>query len=76
MSQELTIIFERGESGLWVATIPEVPGAFSQGATRDEARENVLDALNELMIARRDLALRERSSDTELEHLPGAVTAH
>ncbi len=75
MSQELTIIFEKGDSGWWVATIPEVPGAFSQGRTREEARENVLDALNELMTARRELALSERSSDTELEHLPGAVTA-
>jgi len=75
MSQELTIIYEKGDSGMWVATIPEVPGAFSQGATREEARENVLDALNELMIARRELALRERSLGAELEHLPGAVTA-
>jgi predicted RNase H-like HicB family nuclease len=49
VSQELTIIFEKGDSGLWVATIPEVPGAFSQGATLEEAFENALDALNELM---------------------------
>jgi len=34
MSQELTIIFAKGDSGWWVATIPEVPGAFSQGKTR------------------------------------------
>jgi predicted RNase H-like HicB family nuclease len=70
MPQELTIIFERGASGWWVATIPEVPGAFSQGETRAEARENVLDALNELMVARRELAIRERSAGAELESLP------
>ncbi len=70
MPQELTIIFERGASGWWVATIPEVPGAFSQGETREEARENVLDALNELMAARRELAIRERSAGAELESLP------
>lgn len=70
MPQELTIIFEHGESGWWVATIPEVPGAFSQGETREEARENVLDALNELMAARRELAIRERSAGAELESLP------
>ncbi|MDO8628960.1 MAG: type II toxin-antitoxin system HicB family antitoxin [Phycisphaerales bacterium] len=70
MRRELTIIFEQGASGWWVATIPEVPGAFSQGETREEARENVLDALNELMAARRELAIRERSAGAELESLP------
>ena len=75
MTQELTIIFELGDDGWWVATIPEVPGAFSQGRTKEEARENVLDALAELMAARRELALRERSPSAELEHLPIIPTA-
>jgi predicted RNase H-like HicB family nuclease len=48
MPDELTIIYERGEQGWWIATIPEVPGAFSQGRTKEEARANVLDALSEL----------------------------
>ena len=56
MTQEMTIIYERGADGGWIATIPEIPGAFSQGSTKAEARENVLDALSELMAARRDLA--------------------
>lgn len=67
MPQELTIIFERGDEGWWLATIPEVPGAFSQGPTKDEARKNVLDALSELMAARRKLALSECASDSETE---------
>jgi predicted RNase H-like HicB family nuclease len=53
---QLTIIFETGEDGFWIATIPGIPGAFSQGRTQDEARKNVLDAMNELMEARRRLA--------------------
>lgn len=75
MPQELTIIFELGDDGWWVATIPEVPGAFSQGRTKDEARENVLDALAELMAARRELALRERPPGSELESVPITSTA-
>ena len=54
---------------------PEVPGAFSQGKTREEARENVLDALIELMTARRELALRDRSPGAELENLPMSASA-
>lgn len=42
---ESTILYEEDEDGWIVASIPEVPGVFSQGRTRDEARANVLDAL-------------------------------
>jgi predicted RNase H-like HicB family nuclease len=42
---ELTIRYEQGEDGWVVASIEEVPGALSQGRTRAEARENVIDAL-------------------------------
>jgi predicted RNase H-like HicB family nuclease len=42
---DLTIVFESGEDGWVVASIPEIAGVFSQGRTRDEARENVIDAL-------------------------------
>ena len=67
MPREFTIIYEMGQDGWWIATIPEVPGAFSQGKTKDEARENVLDALNELMSARRELALCQRPASSEVE---------
>lgn len=69
MSLDLTILIEEGEDGYWVATIPEIPGAFSQGKTQDEARENVLEALEDLMIARRELALKTRQSNGIVEKL-------
>lgn len=46
---QLTIVFEEGEDGWIVASIPEVPGAHSQGQTRDEAKENVIDALKGIL---------------------------
>lgn len=55
MPRELTIIYEPAEGGWWIATIPEVPGAFSQGRSKAEARANVLDAVSELMAARREM---------------------
>ena len=42
---DLTIVYEAGEDGWIIASIPEVAGVFSQGHTRDEARANVIDAL-------------------------------
>ncbi len=41
-----TITFEDPDEDGWiVARVVEVPGAISQGRTRDEARRNVIDAL-------------------------------
>ena len=42
---DLTIVYEPGEDGWVIASIPEVSGVFSQGRTREEARANVIDAL-------------------------------
>jgi predicted RNase H-like HicB family nuclease len=47
----LTVVYEEGESGWVIARIREVPAAMSQGRTLDEARENVLDALRELVLS-------------------------
>ncbi len=44
-SLQMTIRYEPGEDGWTIASIPEVPGAISQGHTREEARANVIDAL-------------------------------
>lgn len=42
----LTISYEEPDEAGWiVASVVEVPGALSQGRTRDEARANVIDAL-------------------------------
>jgi len=48
-SLKVTIVFEQGEDGWIVASIPEVPGAHSQGRTREEARANVIDALRGIL---------------------------
>ena len=61
---DLTILYEDGEDGWIVASIPAVPGALSQGRDREEAQENVLDALA-LMLSPEPGEKRER----ELLHL-------
>jgi len=48
-SLRLTIVYEEGKDGWIVASIPEVPGAHSQGRDRAEARENVIDALRGIL---------------------------
>ena len=48
----LTIVYEDAGDGWVLARIPQVRGAISQGQTRDEARDNVIDALGEVLAAR------------------------
>lgn len=44
-SLRLEIIYEDAGEGWIMASIPSVIGVMSQGRTRSEARENVIDAL-------------------------------
>lgn len=48
----LDVVYDDAGGGWIMATVPQIPGAFSQGRTREEARANVLDALRELLLAR------------------------
>jgi predicted RNase H-like HicB family nuclease len=45
----LTVVYERAEHGWTTASIPAVPGTISTGRNRREARDNVLDALREML---------------------------
>lgn len=36
---------ERDEDGIWVAECPSIPGCVSQGQTREEAIENIKEAI-------------------------------
>jgi len=39
------IQIEPDEDGVFIATVPSLPGCISQGATRDEALANVREAI-------------------------------
>lgn len=67
---ELTIVYEDADDGWITASIAEVPGANSQGKTRQEARSNVIDALHGILELRFGAdALKEPAADSELLHL-------
>ncbi len=65
-SIELTIAFEPPDEDGWtVARVLEVPGAMSQGRTRDEARENALDALRSVLMSDEELVGQAPQADRE-----------
>lgn len=58
----MTILYEVGDDGWTIASVPEVRGTHSQGRTRDEARANVLDALEVMLTPDDDLPDADRES--------------
>jgi predicted RNase H-like HicB family nuclease len=68
---DLTIVYEPGEDGWVIASIPEVAGVLSQGPTREEARANVIDALR-LMLSPEP---READDQREREALHLTIAA-
>lgn len=41
------ILIFPGEDGFWLAKCPSLPGCISQGKTKDEAIENIKEAIRE-----------------------------
>lgn len=65
-SVDFTISYDSPDEEGWIfARILEVPGAMSQGRTREEAKENVLDALRTVLTPDEELAGQMPQADQE-----------
>jgi predicted RNase H-like HicB family nuclease len=58
LENQFTAVFEK-HGKWWVAYVEELPGAHTQGATLDEARENLKEAVALMIEANREIAERE-----------------
>jgi predicted RNase H-like HicB family nuclease len=58
MQLQLTAVYRKVPEG-YVAFVEEVPGANTQGATLDEARANLREAVELVLAANRELAERD-----------------
>ena len=69
MKAEFTAIIEAApEGGYWVIC-PEVPGANGQGKTVDEAKNNLIEAIELILEDRREDIMRGLSDDTVQEKI-------
>jgi predicted RNase H-like HicB family nuclease len=55
---ELTAVFKKVPEG-YIAWVEDLPGANTQGATLEEARENLREAIRMVFEANRELAERD-----------------
>lgn len=42
---KFNVILDRDEDGVWIVECPSIPGCVSQGETREQALENIKDAI-------------------------------
>ncbi len=73
MEIKLTAVFQKFPEG-YAAFVEELPGANTQGATLEEARENLNEAVSMVLQANRDLA-EESLGGAEVVREPLLVTA-
>ncbi len=59
MTHMFTAVFEEAPEGGYTAFVQELPGAISQGETIEEARENLKEAIQLILDANRELAMRD-----------------
>lgn len=73
MSNTFTAVYE--QDGLWwIATVEELPGANAQGATLDEAREQLREAIQLVLEANREQAQQDAAQRAVVRE-PITVTA-
>ena len=63
MVNQFTAVFEK-DGNWWMGYVEELPGANTQGATIEEARENLKEAIQMVLEANREIARRERQGRT------------
>ncbi|MFB2881822.1 type II toxin-antitoxin system HicB family antitoxin [Floridanema aerugineum] len=42
---KFNVTIDRDEDGVWIVECPSIPGCVSQGQTKEEALENIKDAI-------------------------------
>ena len=73
MEMAFTAVFRKVPEG-YIAFVEELPGANTQGATLDEARENLREAVELVLEANRSMA-REETGDGEVIREPLKIAA-
>ena len=54
---KFSTVIDRDEDGVWIAECPAIPGCVSQGHTKEEALENIKDAISACLEVRAEQGL-------------------
>jgi predicted RNase H-like HicB family nuclease len=54
---KFNVTIDRDEDGMWIVECPAIPGCVSQGRTKEEALENIKDAIFQCLQVRAEQGL-------------------
>jgi predicted RNase H-like HicB family nuclease len=54
---KFNVTLDRDEDGIWIVECPSILGCVSQGTTKEEALENIQDAISACLQVRAELGL-------------------
>ncbi|HUY33094.1 MAG TPA: type II toxin-antitoxin system HicB family antitoxin [Pirellulales bacterium] len=75
MKREYTVVYQPIEDGWIMATVPELPGAMTQGKDMNEARAMIKEVVEMLLESYREDAAMEAPREAVLETLTVDVPA-
>lgn len=73
MKETLTAIFEKSPQG-YIGYVEELPGANAQGATLEETKRNLIEAIGLVLEANRKLAEENISGKDIIKESLGTIT--
>jgi predicted RNase H-like HicB family nuclease len=54
---KFNVIIEQDEDNMWIVECPTIPGCISQGSSKEEALENIKDAITACLEVRAEIGL-------------------
>lgn len=75
MKHEYSVVYQTIEDGWIMATVPELPGAVTQGETIEEARAMIREAVELLLQSYRDNARKDAPGNALWETLSVDIPA-
>jgi len=73
MIEKLTAVFEKSPQG-YIGFVEELPGANTQGATLEETKKNLVEAIQLVLEANRQLSEENRSGKEIIKQQLGTIT--
>lgn len=68
---QFKVLIEQDENDVYVASVPELPGCYTQGKTLEEVRERIKEAIELVLEEEPDLKKEKLSSPKPSSHFFG-----
>lgn len=72
-TMKFLMTLERDEDGVWIADCPSIPGCVSQGETRQDALDNIREAIAACLEVRADLGMPLTLETQQVEVAKGTL---